>query len=76
MFQVGDTVVLKKPLQGAQVRVGTEGVLFRVFGWHNPPACDVDFYDQDHERHELCRVFGNEHLDLKSSIMNRLEGLK
>jgi hypothetical protein len=76
MFHVGDTVVLKKPLPGTQVPVGTEGVVFRVFGWHNPPACDVDFYDQDHKSHELCRVFGNEHLDLKTSIIDELRGLK
>jgi hypothetical protein len=75
MFRTGDTVVLKKPLPGAQVLVGAEGVVFRVFGWHNPPACDVDFYDQDRKCHELCRVFGNEYLDLKTSIMDQLEGL-
>jgi hypothetical protein len=76
MFCEGDVVVLKKPLPGTHVPVGAEGIVFRVFGWHNPPACDVDFYDQDHKGLELCRVFGDEHLDIKTSIKDQLEGLK
>ncbi|MGO8795726.1 MAG: hypothetical protein ACLQLC_12965 [Candidatus Sulfotelmatobacter sp.] len=76
MFCEGDVVVLKKPLPGTQVPVGTEGTVFRVFGFATPPAYDVDFYDQNHKGLELCRVFGNEHLDLKTSIMDELGGLK
>ena len=73
MFWEGDTVVLKNPV--APVLVGSEGTVFRVFGFAKPPAYDVDFFDETHKSLGAFRVFGDENLSLKMSIREQ-QGLK
>jgi len=76
MFWEGDTVVLKNPVSGVPVPVGSEGTVFRVFSFSKPPAYDVDFSDHSGNSLGAFRVFGDENLSLKISIRDQLDGLK
>ena len=71
-----DIVTLNKPLPGADVPVGTEGTVIRVFGWMNPIVYDVVFHDADSKSLGAFHVWGEEALALKRSPLQELEGLK
>ena len=76
MFHYFDLVTLKKPLPGAEVPVGAEGTIIRVFGWMNPIVYDVVFHDANHKSLGALHVWGDEALVLKRSLLQELKGLK
>ena len=64
MFKELDVVVLKKPLPGASVPVGAQGVIVFV---HNAvdQAYEVEFFDQNDKTVDVCTVTGDEYLGEK-----------
>jgi hypothetical protein len=68
MFHHHDVVTLKKALPEADVPVGTEGTVIRIFGWMNPIVYDLIFHDADHKSLGAFHVYGDEALALKRSI--------
>ena len=71
-----DLVTLKKPLPGADVPVGAEGTIIRVFGWMNPIVYDVVFHDANHKSLGAFHVWGDEGLALKRSPLQELKDRK
>jgi hypothetical protein len=76
MFQNFDLVTLKKALPEADVPVGAEGTVIRVFGWMNPIVYDVLFHDANHKSLGAYHVWGDEALALKRSPAQELKGRK
>ncbi len=76
MFHKFDVVTLTKPLPGADVPLGAEGTVIRVFHWMNPIVYDVIFHDANHESLGAFHVWGHEALALKVSFGEQLKGLK
>jgi hypothetical protein len=67
MFHNFDLVTLEKPLPGADVPVGAEGTVIRVFGWMNPIVYDVVFHDENHKSLALA---------VKRSLLQEMKGYK
>ena len=76
MFHHHDLVTLKKPLPGADVPVGTEGTVIRVFGWMNPIVYDVVFHEGNRKSLGAFHVWGHEALALKRSPLQELKERK
>jgi len=70
-----DIVVLKKPLSGIDVPVGTRGTVVRVFNWTNSPSYRVHF-DDPSQRGWSFLVRGDDALELKDSRWEQLKGRK
>jgi len=75
MFHHFDVVVLKKPLPGIDVPVGTTGTVVRVFGWTDPPSYHVHFDDPSQKGWSFL-VREDDALELKVSIWEQLKGRK
>jgi|KBSMisStaDraftv2_1062788.scaffolds.fasta_scaffold38097_4 hypothetical protein len=76
MFHNFDLVTLEKPLPGADVPVGAEGTVIRVFGWMNPIVYDVVFHDENHKSLGAFHVWGDEALAVKRSLLQEMKGYK
>jgi hypothetical protein len=72
MFHRHDVVVLKKPLPGIDVPLGTTGTIIRLFDWTDPPSYHIHF-DHPSQKGWSLLVRGDDALELKRSIWQELK---